>query len=68
MPPEPLSLLLAGRARRLGRLGAVALAGGVVGAALLLVTPAEAFALLVPWLIGLAGPGLATIPAAVYYR
>lgn len=45
---------LVGQAPRLRRLGAAAVAGGVVGAALLLRTPAEAFELLVPWLIGLA--------------
>jgi hypothetical protein len=43
---------LAGQGRRLLPLGAAGVAGGVAGAALLLVTPAEAFERVVPVLIG----------------
>lgn len=45
---------LAGQRRLLQPLAIAGAIGGSVGAALLLVTPAEAFELLVPWLIGLA--------------
>lgn len=43
-----------GQGRRIRRLGAVALVGGAIGAALLLVTPSETFEVIVPWLIGTA--------------
>lgn len=42
---------LRGQGRRLRRLIAVSVAGGSAGAALLLLTPAEAFERVVPWLI-----------------
>lgn len=45
---------LRGQGSRVWRLCALAVAGGIVGSALLLATPAETFALLVPWLIGFA--------------
>jgi uncharacterized protein len=45
---------LSGQRSRAWRLGASAIAGGVSGAALLLATPSSVFALIVPWLIGLA--------------
>ncbi|MFF5264327.1 sulfite exporter TauE/SafE family protein [Actinomadura viridis] len=44
---------LRGQGRRVARLVAVAAAGGSLGAALLLSTPAEAFEFVVPWLIAL---------------
>lgn len=45
---------LVGQSRRLRRLGVVAVLGGTAGAALLLLSPGETFALVVPWLIGFA--------------
>ncbi len=45
---------LKGQRLQARRLGAIAIAGGVSGGILLLATPAGAFALIVPWLIGLA--------------
>jgi len=45
---------LTGQGRRLRPLAAAGATGAILGAALLLVTPGEAFELLVPWLIGLA--------------
>ena len=45
---------LAGQGRRVLRLGAVTALGGGAGAAVLLVTPASTFTVVVPWLIGLA--------------
>lgn len=45
---------LAGQRRRLEVLGALAVAGGLAGALLLLVLPAEAFRVVVPVLVGLA--------------
>ncbi|HVT71043.1 MAG TPA: TSUP family transporter, partial [Trebonia sp.] len=45
---------LAGQRRRLIRLGAASLGGGLVGAVLLLVLPAGAFNAIVPALIGIA--------------
>lgn len=45
---------LVGQGSRARRLCAVAVLGGVVGGVLLLLTPSEDFARLVPWLIGLA--------------
>nr|WP_278043854.1 sulfite exporter TauE/SafE family protein [Protofrankia symbiont of Coriaria ruscifolia] len=46
---------LAGQSRRLVRLGAMNLAGGAVGALLLLTTPAGAFEAVAPWLVAGAG-------------
>lgn len=43
---------LRGQGRRVLRLAAVSLTGGAAGAALLLLTPAEAFEAVVPWLVG----------------
>lgn len=45
---------LRGQRSEARRLGAIAIAGGVTGGVLLLATPSSAFALAVPWLIGLA--------------
>jgi uncharacterized membrane protein YfcA len=45
---------LRGQRARARRLGAIAIAGGVTGGVLLLVTPASAFAKIVPFLIGVA--------------
>lgn len=45
---------LAGQRARARRLAVLAVAGGVCGGALLLATPSGDFALVVPWLIGLA--------------
>jgi len=45
---------LTGQGRRLRPLAAAGATGAILGAALLLVTPGEAFELVVPWLIGLA--------------
>lgn len=45
---------LRGQGRRLLRLVAASMAGGTLGAALLLSTPAGVFELIVPWLVGLA--------------
>jgi uncharacterized membrane protein YfcA len=45
---------LRGQRHRARQLGAAGVIGGVLGALLLLVTPAESFERLVPWLIGLA--------------
>jgi uncharacterized membrane protein YfcA len=47
-------LELRGQRPRALRLGGIAIAGGVVGGVLLLATPSDAFALIVPWLIGFA--------------
>lgn len=44
---------LRGQGVRLRRLGVIALVGGCVGGALVLVTPAHAFRFVVPWLIAL---------------
>lgn len=43
---------LRGQGRRVLRLAAISLVGGSLGAALLLLTPEEAFEAVVPWLIG----------------
>ena len=43
---------LRGQGRRLRSLGLVALVGGAVGGALLLLTPSDTFEAMVPWLIG----------------
>src|SRR3954447_3942788 len=45
---------LRGQRERVLRLGAVCVVGGALGALLLLVTPAEAFERIVPWLLALA--------------
>jgi uncharacterized membrane protein YfcA len=50
---------LAGQRARFRRLGGFAVAGGIVGGALLLATPSRLFALIVPWLIGLASIAIA---------
>ena len=44
---------LRGQRPRIRELGAIAVAGGLVGGAILLVTPAGSFERVVPWLIGL---------------
>ena len=46
--------VLRGQGRRMARLGVAGVLGGAVGVVLLLLTPAEAFEKLVPWLIGTA--------------
>jgi uncharacterized membrane protein YfcA len=50
---------LAGQRARARRLGTVAVAGGALGATLLLLTPSHAFVRIVPWLIG--GASLAVL-------
>src|SRR4051794_29884998 len=45
---------LRGQRSRVRELAIAGIIGGIVGAALLLVTPADSFEKLVPWLIGLA--------------
>ena len=45
---------LRGQGPRLRRLGTIAVVGGALGAGLLLVMPGDSFAVVVPWLIGLA--------------
>src|SRR5919202_1158559 len=45
---------LRGQRARVLRLGSICVAGGAAGAALLLLTPGESFARIVPWLIALA--------------
>ncbi len=49
---------LTGQRARARRLAASAVGGGIVGAVLLLATPSSSFALVVPWLIGLASLGV----------
>lgn len=49
---------LAGQRRRVCRLGVAAVAGGITGGVLLLVTPAEAFEKIVPWLLAAAAIGI----------
>jgi uncharacterized protein len=49
---------LTGQRARVRHLGYVAIAGGTTGAILLLATPSSSFALVVPWLIGLASLGI----------
>jgi uncharacterized protein len=44
---------LRGQGRRVLRLASIAAVGGLVGAALLLLTPPDAFEVVVPWLVGL---------------
>src|SRR5579863_7639530 len=45
---------LRGQRAQARRLAGISIAGGVIGGVLLLATPSSAFALIVPWLIGLA--------------
>ncbi|MGY1815636.1 sulfite exporter TauE/SafE family protein [Blastococcus sp. SYSU D00820] len=52
----------AGQARRLLRIGAIAVAGGVTGCVLLLTTPSDAFDVVVPVLVLLASAMLAVQP------
>jgi uncharacterized membrane protein YfcA len=59
---------LVGQARRLRRLGAVAVAGGLAGAGLLLATPGDTFALVVPWLIGFASLMILVRPRPRFLR
>lgn len=54
---------LRGQGRRLRRLGGVAVAGGALGGALLLLTPSAAFERVVPWLIGLASVAILIRPS-----
>jgi uncharacterized membrane protein YfcA len=49
---------LRGQTRRVLRLSAISVTGGVAGAVLLLTTPPSAFQRIVPWLIALAGVAL----------
>lgn len=59
---------LRGQGSRVWRLCALAVAGGIVGSALLLATPAETFALLVPWLIGFASLMILIQPRPQFLR
>jgi uncharacterized membrane protein YfcA len=59
---------LEGQGRRLLRLGALAVAGGVCGAALLLVTPGEVFGKIVPWLIAFASVVIVVQPRPQFLR
>ena len=54
---------LTGQARRLGPLMVAAALGGLAGGGLLLLTPADAFEQVVPWLIALASVLLLVAPA-----
>ncbi|WP_222263449.1 sulfite exporter TauE/SafE family protein [Modestobacter marinus] len=54
---------LAGQRRRMVRLGAAGVLGGATGAALLLLTPAEAFEKVVPFLIGGAAIAILVQPS-----
>jgi uncharacterized membrane protein YfcA len=56
---------LLGQTRRVLRFGLLALIGAVAGAVLLLTTPADAFKLVVPWLIAAAAVLLAAQPRLV---
>jgi len=49
---------LAGRRPRVVRLGGIAIAGGITGGALLLLTPSSVFARIAPWMIGLASAAI----------
>jgi uncharacterized membrane protein YfcA len=49
---------LAGRRPRVVRLGGYAIAGGITGGALLLLTPSAVFARIAPWMIGLASAAI----------
>lgn len=55
---------LRGQRERIARLGAAMVAGSVVGAVLLLVTPPETFARIVPWLIGAGSVAMLLRPSA----
>jgi uncharacterized membrane protein YfcA len=55
---------LRGQRARARRLAIVAVAGGLVGATLLLLTPSDQFALVVPWLIGGASMAVLLAPNA----
>jgi len=55
---------LRGESARLRQLAPAAVSGGIVGGVLLLSTPAEAFELIVPWLIGVASLAILLRPAA----
>lgn len=59
---------LRGQGPRLRRLGAIAAVGGAAGAGLLLVTPGGSFALIVPWLIGLASLMILLQPRPQFLR
>jgi uncharacterized membrane protein YfcA len=50
------------RGQHVGRLIAIAVAGGITGGILLLATPSSAFALVVPWLIGVASLAILVRP------
>jgi uncharacterized membrane protein YfcA len=52
---------LAGQRSRIRRLGVISIAGGIVGGVLLLVTPADAFERIVPWLVGLGSLTILTV-------
>jgi uncharacterized membrane protein YfcA len=56
---------LAGRGPQIRRLAVPAVIGGVTGATLLLVTPAEAFEKVVPWLIGVGALAVQIRPRPV---
>jgi uncharacterized membrane protein YfcA len=49
---------LAGRRPRVVRLGGIAIAGGITGGVLLLLTPSSVFARIAPWMIGLASAAI----------
>ncbi|MGI8491525.1 MAG: sulfite exporter TauE/SafE family protein [Acidimicrobiales bacterium] len=53
---------LLGQSPRVRRLGAVGLAGGITGGALLLATPPGKFELIVPWLVGAASLAILAAP------
>ena len=55
-------LELTGQRARIRRLGVVSVAGGISGGLLLLLAPAQSFALVVPWLIGAASLGVLLRP------
>jgi uncharacterized protein len=59
---------LAGQKARLRRLGVASLAGGAVGAGLLLLTPPGTFARVVPWLIAAASVLLLAQPTSLVRR
>jgi uncharacterized membrane protein YfcA len=64
---------LRGQRRLVGRLAAAAVAGGAVGAGLLLITPPETFEKIAPWFIGAAAVAILTRrgsadPAATRHR
>lgn len=59
---------LRGQGSRVWRLCLLAVAGGIVGSALLLVTPARTFGLIVPWLIGFASLVIIAQPKPQFLR